>query len=221
MKRVAIALLLLAVCAGTAFAANPVRISQVYSGGGSSTTPVTYKQDYVELFNSSSNPVDMSGWTLAYASVTGTFSSTYAIPAGTVCMPCSYVLIGCGSLGSAGADFPVVKDLNCALNLAATAGKIALVSANFGSGTCPGGVVEDLVAWGAANCYESAALAVLSKTTGAVRNAGGMIDNDDNATDFAIVTNPIPRNSASPLNGECLVVPVEPSTWGTIKALYN
>ncbi len=225
MKRVAIALLLLAVFAGSAYA-GPVRLSQVYSGGGSGTPPVTYKQDYVELFNNSAAPVDVSGWLLCYASATGNFSTSlsYTIPDGAVVPACGYLLIGCGSVATAGADFPVAADVSMTgPNMGATSGKVALISVGpAGTTTCPAGTVEDFLGWGTANCYEgSAAVGALSKTTGAVRLNGGITDTDDNAADFSIVTDPVPHNSQSGINADCMPVPAETTTWGTIKGMYH
>ena len=41
-------------------------ISQVYGGNG-----VTFNRDYVELFNGSQVAVNISGWSIQYASATG------------------------------------------------------------------------------------------------------------------------------------------------------
>src|SRR5262245_35589089 len=48
-----------------------VVISQVYGGGGNSGAPLT--NDYVELFNLTSSPINLTGWSLQYASATGAF----------------------------------------------------------------------------------------------------------------------------------------------------
>lgn len=48
---------------------SPIVISQVYGGGGNSGA--TYSNDYVELFNRSTASVDLSGWSLQYASASG------------------------------------------------------------------------------------------------------------------------------------------------------
>ena len=50
--------------------ANHVVISQVYGGGGNSGA--TYQNDYVELYNPTASPVNITGWSLQYASATGT-----------------------------------------------------------------------------------------------------------------------------------------------------
>jgi len=68
MKKIVTTLALLVVCTTSAFAANSVRISQVYGGGGN--TGATYTNDYIELFNNSGAAIDMSGWSLQYQSST-------------------------------------------------------------------------------------------------------------------------------------------------------
>src|SRR5207248_3664064 len=49
-----------------------VVISQIYGGGGNAGA--TYKNDFIELFNRSSNTVDVTGWSVQYNSNTGTGS---------------------------------------------------------------------------------------------------------------------------------------------------
>jgi hypothetical protein len=44
-------------------------ISQVYGGGGNSGA--TLKNDFIELFNRGNSAVDISGWSVQYASRTG------------------------------------------------------------------------------------------------------------------------------------------------------
>src|SRR5438093_1479830 len=45
-------------------------ISQVYGGGGNASAP--YLNDYVELFNRGTTTVSLTGWSVQYASATGT-----------------------------------------------------------------------------------------------------------------------------------------------------
>src|SRR5438093_2480200 len=47
-----------------------VVISQVYGGGGNSGA--TFKNDFIELFNRGSVAVDVTGWSVQYASAAGT-----------------------------------------------------------------------------------------------------------------------------------------------------
>ena len=62
------ALLLLPATAGAS--ASSLVVSQVYGGGGNSGA--TYQNDFVELFNSGASAVDVSGWTVQYATAAGT-----------------------------------------------------------------------------------------------------------------------------------------------------
>ena len=69
-----VALLLIAavvLAAPSALAAtSSVVVSQVYAGGGNAGA--TYQNDFVELFNRGSAAVDLTGWTVQYASATST-----------------------------------------------------------------------------------------------------------------------------------------------------
>ncbi len=48
----------------------PVVISQVYGGGGNAAQLI--KNDFIELYNRTANPVDLTGWSVQYASAAGT-----------------------------------------------------------------------------------------------------------------------------------------------------
>ena len=234
MKRVTTLLLALAMgalLAQSASAANSVRISQVYGGGGGSTG--TYINDYVELFNDSGVPVTIGGWSIQYGSATGTsFGSTSGnaalIPDGTVIGPCGYYLLQVGTAGSGGVPLPVAPDLVTAgPNMSATAGKVALVSNQIipgaaCSGNTVGGIYVDVVGYGG-NCFETAATGSTTNVSVAVRNGDGIVDTDNNLSDFTIQSTGVTviHNSASPANTQCLATPNNPSTWGKIKVLYR
>src|SRR4051812_8305317 len=55
--------------APTLAVSNDIVISQIYGGGGNSGATLT--NDFVELFNRGSTDVDLTGWTVQYASSTG------------------------------------------------------------------------------------------------------------------------------------------------------
>jgi beta-lactamase superfamily II metal-dependent hydrolase len=198
-------LLTLAALAGaisSASAAGSVVISQVYGGGGSTNTATLYKWDYVELYNRGSSPASLAGWSLQYASATGTFSSFNTEPLEPVTIPPGrYYLVRMGSsAGPVGADLPVAPDEIGALNLGGTSGKIALVSSTTPlastSPTQPG--VVDYVGYGSANAFEGSGAAPAMTVTTAVLRSGaprGAVDTDDNASDFTAGT-PAPTNSA-------------------------
>ena len=227
MKKLATTFLLLAFCATAAQAANQVRISQVYGGGGSSSA-TTFNVDYVEIFNSGPTPVNVGGWTIEYGSNTGNWGSSasniFTFPADTFIQPCRYILVGCGTPGSGGAPLSPAADFSGGLTISATSGKVALFSAvntNLACGAEVPGTLVDKVSFGTANCPEGTNVGALTNVQAAVRNGGGMSDTDSNLADFTVVLNATPRNSQSPANAECLATPAAPSTWGAVKSIYR
>ena len=173
-------------------------ISQVFGGGGNAGAP--YANDYVEVFNRGSTPVDVSGWTLQYATAAGTSWSATPL-SGTLAPGARYLVQLAG--GAEGAPLPA-PDATGTTNLSATSGKVALVGATapLSCGATPGscagvGSIADLVGYGTASDYEgSAAAPALSSTTAAVRGSGGCADTNANGADFTAAA-PAPRNSAT------------------------
>jgi predicted extracellular nuclease len=194
-RRTIIAAALMAGLTAPAFAASPVVISQVYGGGGNSGA--TLKNDFIELFNRSGDPVNVGGWSVQYASAAGSTWQLTAIPAGTVLQPGQYLLVkeGAGTGGSV--DLPTA-DASGSLALSGTTGKVALVSNSTAlAGASPSGAtLLDLLGFGTAGAFEGAAGPGLSNTTAALRANGGCSDTDNNANDFTAGA-PNPRNKAS------------------------
>ena len=223
-------LAVLALAAAPSFAANAVRISQVFSGGGGTTTS-TFGQDYVELFNNSGAAVNIGGWTIEYGSATGNWGSSasniFTFPANTLIQSCKYILVGVGTTGTGGGAISPTPDFNQSggPNLSASAGgKVALfnaVNTNLPCGSELAGTLVDKMAYGTGNCPEVTATAALNNTNAAVRNGGGTVDTDNNVSNFTLVTNAVPRNSASPANAACLSTPTSRSTWGSVKSIYR
>lgn len=197
-------------------------ISQVYGGGGNSGA--TLNKDYVEIFNRGSSAVSLEGWSLQYASSTGTgnfaSNSPLALP-GAMLQPGQYLLLSLAG-GANGAALPT-PDKEGAIAAAAANGKFVLVAPDA-SGTasglaCNGGSaasspcnaaqlarIADAVGYGNANYFEGGAAApALSATRAAFRAMGGCTDSNHNGNDFTAAL-PAPRNSASPLN-PCSVTP--------------
>lgn len=195
----------------------------MYGGGGGSTG--TYLYDFVELHNVSNTTQDISGMSIAYGSATGQFGSSatnyFTFPASTTIAAGKYLLIQCGSAGSAGAAFPVTPDIiTTNISASSTNGKMALVTAAFTFNSCgatatqctlPNANIVDLVSYGAAGNAEGGAPTnsgtSLTSTQGSVRKNNGCTDTDNNNADFDIVTAPIPRNSSlSAVN--CTLLPL-------------
>src|SRR3954451_11279906 len=56
--------------------ANHLVISQVYGAGGNASS--IYKNDFIEIYNPTDTAVDLTGWTVQYASKAGAFSTAPA-----------------------------------------------------------------------------------------------------------------------------------------------
>jgi len=205
-------------------ASAAVVISQVYGGGGNANAP--FQNDFIELFNRTSSPVPVDGWSVQYASATGTglFSSNVTLLSGTIA-PGHYYLIR-ESGGTVGAPLPA-SDASGTINLSATTGKVVLVSGTNGL-ACNGGttacgasdsaLIVDLVGFGSSSTFFEGAgpTGTLSNTTAALRAANGCTDANNNAADFAVGT-PSPRNGAAAANS-CMLGDAAPAVASTLPA---
>jgi len=176
---------------------NSVVISQVYGGGGN--TGASHRNDFIELFNRGSTPVDLSTWSVQYAGSAGSSWQQTRLT-GTL-LPGQYYLVQEGGNAAVGTVLPT-PDATASIAMSGTAGKVALVSNQTTltvSNPASNPAVVDFVGFGSAtNAYEGAApTGTLSNGTGAIRNDGGCTDTDNNGADFTVAT-PTPRNSASP-----------------------
>jgi uncharacterized protein len=188
-------------------------ISQVYGGGGNSGA--TYTHDFIELFNRGTEAVDVTGWSVQYASATGTSWQVTALN-GTI-EPGAYYLVQ-QAQGAGGTTPLPTPDASGSIAMSATNGKVALSRTSTAlTGSCPlGGDVVDFVGFGStANCFEgSGPTDTLSNTTAALRAVAGCQDTDDNADDFSVGA-PTPRNSASPANSCDPTAPTDPTGSGS------
>ena len=177
------------------FVASPqVAISQIYGGGGISPAP--YLNDYVELYNRGTVAVDVSTWTVQYASHNGT-SWQKTLLTGTI-QPGHYYLVQEASGGSVGSALPP-PDATGTMNMSATHGKVALVenqTALAVANPVGGTGIADFVGYGSTTAYEGSGPTPAPSTTTAVFRAnGGATDTDNNSADFTTGT-PGPRNSS-------------------------
>ena len=187
---------------GGAGTATNVVISQVYGGGGN--VGASYQNDFVELFNPLSTAVDLSTWSVQYASTAGTTWANKANLTGSI-QPHHYYLIQLASNAAVGAALPTADAVNTTINMSATSGKVALVSnqtALIGSNPVSSNGVVDFVGYGTANAFEGTAAAptISGNVNSIVRKNGGYTDTNDNSSDFVISAPANPRNSASPAN---------------------
>ncbi len=175
-----------------------VVISQIYGAGGNAGA--THQNDFIEIFNRGTTTVNLAGWSVQYVAATGTGTWSVTGLTGTL-VPGQYYLVQEAG-GANGSPLPT-PDATGSISMAATAGKVALVSNGTAlTGGCPTSVnIIDLVGYGTtATCFEGTGPAPAPGTTTAdLRKVGGCTDTNDNATDFLTAT-PTPRNTASPLN---------------------
>ncbi len=176
---------------------SDIVISQVYGGGGNSGA--TFTNDFIELFNRGTSAVDVSGWSVQYASASGSSWSVTNL-SGTI-QPGQYYLVQ-EAQGNGGTTPLPIPDATGAIAMSGSNGKVVLNSSTTAlSGSSPtDSSIVDVVGYGSANFFEgSGAAPGLSNTTSNSRADGGCTDTDDNSTDFSAGA-VAPRNSASPLN---------------------
>lgn len=185
------------VAVSPAVAVSPdVVIAEVYGGGGNSGAP--WRNDFIELYNRGTVSVTLSGWSVQYASATGSSwqktDLTGSIAAG------QRFLIQEASGGTAGQTLPTA-DATGSINMSASAGKVALrttttvLTCSTGCATQSG--VRDFLGYGSsATSYEGSSPAPgTSNTTSATRANGGATDTDNNGADFTAAA-PSPQNKA-------------------------
>jgi DNA/RNA endonuclease G (NUC1) len=169
-------------------------ISQVYGGGGNGGA--AFQNDFIELYNPTTGAVDLGGWTVQYASATGT-GLWQPQPLGGVMLPGEYYLVKLATNGTVGSVVPDAN-INGTLNLSGTNGKVALVRGGDALEGCPIGdeLLVDLVGYGTtANCREGATNApTASNATAVFRKNGGFTDTNVNGADFFTAT-PTPRRT--------------------------
>ncbi|GAA4580008.1 endonuclease/exonuclease/phosphatase family protein [Planotetraspora phitsanulokensis] len=169
---------------GTANAlSSDVVISAVYGGGGNAQAVI--KNDYIELANTTDHPIDVSAWSVQYASAAG---AVFQMTNLTGSIPAHGRYLVQEAAGAGGTLALPTPDAIGSIPMSATSGVVALVTAQIllvGCGiscaTAPN--VKDLVGYGATANVETAAAPGLTNTTANARS-GALIDTDNNAADF-------------------------------------
>jgi uncharacterized protein len=176
---------------GTAVAApSPdVVLAEVYGGGGNSGA--TLKQDFVELGNAGTTPVDVGGLSVQYLPGSASAASQWQVTplAGSVAPGGRYLVAQATGTGGT-VDLPA-PDATGTTAMSATGGTVALVTGTAPL-TCKTAAdcaadprIRDLVGYGASTVVrEGAPTPNLSNTTSAARTT--LVDTDDNAVDFAV-----------------------------------
>jgi DNA/RNA endonuclease G (NUC1) len=200
-----------------------VVISQVYGGGGNSGA--TFKNDFIELFNPGSAPVDLTGWRVGYASASGTSWNIATVLTGTIPAGGYYLIQQAAGTGGT-VDLPT-PNATGTVTMSGTAGKVILLNSSTAPGgvACPtGGNVVDAMGFGGSNCSATwgASTSTLSNTTAGFRaNDGCAYTNPAVAADFTTGT-PNPRNTSSPTKscGGDVALPASVSVTPTTASVF-
>ena len=195
-----------------------VVISQIYGGGGNSGA--TFRNDFIELHNAGTTPVNVSGWSVQYASSTGT---TWAVTALNGTIPAGGFYLVQQAAGTGGTVSLPTPSATGSILMAAGAGKVILstsASVTLSGTSCPDGPeIVDRVFYGAANCLPADNTPALSNTTAASRASNGCAWTRNNAVDFTVGV-VAPRNGATtpvacaagPVVGPITTIVVTPAT---------
>jgi uncharacterized protein len=198
-------------------------IQQIYGDAGFDTF-ATYQNDYVDLYNSGSSPVSLSGINLEYGSSSGAVGANtfefYPLPTTSLAAGGYFLIEMAGSSNAHGSPLPVTPDLvdtnsNVYSSPSFSAGKFALITATgsildyvtygtktVASGTWPGWANNTLTLGYGVNGGTAAAAGPLNDTQSLTRVAY----TGSNNVDFSYQT-PDPQSSTS--------VP-EPATIGLL-----
>ncbi|TIC85570.1 ExeM/NucH family extracellular endonuclease [Nocardioides sp. GY 10127] len=170
-------------------------ISEVYGGGGNSGATLT--NDFIELYNPTDAAVSVDGLSVQYRSAAGTGNAS-GVTALAGSVPAGGHYLVQEAAGSAGTEALPTPDAVGAIAMSGSSGLVFLAEGttamNPGTGSLTTGTagVIDLVGYGSATTYETAAAPTLSNTVSDQR-AGGT-DTDDNSADLATGT-PTPANT--------------------------
>ena len=175
----------------------PVIINEVYGGGGNSGA--TYTHDYIELLNVSGAPVDLTGWSVQYASSAGTNWSGIIPLTGSIA-PGEHYLVGGGANSAGnGVPLPLAPRVTSGVDLAGANGNVALVNGttklSCAATSCQSDpAVADLVGFGTGAAFAGTAAPAPSSSTSVARKVddGTPVNTADNGADFVATASQTP-----------------------------
>jgi hypothetical protein len=174
---------------------STVVISEVYGGGGNSGS--LYRNDFVELYNNTDINIDISGWTVHYASAAGSFNNKTTLPDNSIILPYSYYLVKWAAGSSTEVPELPTADVEGSVFAGAKEFKVALTNNDTAPNSPTDTNVVDYVGAGNATAYEGAVAPGPSNSESISRTKSGNIyvDTDNNSADFTVGA-PTPMNSA-------------------------
>ncbi|MEO3861473.1 endonuclease/exonuclease/phosphatase family protein [Acrocarpospora sp. B8E8] len=194
---------------------SDVVISAVYGGGGNSGA--IFKNDFIELANITGAPIDVSTWSIQYASAAGAVFQMTNL-SGSIPAHGKYLIQE--AAGAGGTTNLPTPDASGSIPMSATSGVVALVTAQIplvGCGiscsTAPN--VKDLIGYGATANVETLAAPGLTNTTANARS-GAMTDTDNNSVDFTAGVPKATNTAGTTVSADNPGGPVDP-TPGTVR----
>ena len=164
-------------------------ISQVQAGGG------TANDEFIEIKNTSSSSIDLSGYIVVYRSSSGSDDGTpmASWPSSTILQPGQFYLIAAASSYDGGVAPDKTYDTT-ARSMSATAGGLAIRQ-----GAVNSGAVIDSVAWGSVTngFSEGASATAAGNNNSLVRKENGCQDTDSNSVNFQALVPAAARNSST------------------------
>nr|MDE5547282.1 lamin tail domain-containing protein [Anaeroplasmataceae bacterium] len=173
----------------TPIAAPQVMIYAVYGAGGN--TGASYKNDFIILYNASSEDIDLTNWTLQYAganTATAIGKSNIATLNGVIKGYGFYTVVAAAG-NSETNELPFLETADSSNSLALGASNFQLYLSTTSTQIIPASYNQssyvDMIGAGTSAYSETAAAAAPSATTYVRRNA--LQDTNDNSVDFEVV----------------------------------
>lgn len=166
-------------------------ISQFQAGGTSNAN-----DEFIEIHNTSSAPVDLNGFRVVYRSSGGSndVGPMAVWNTTTILQPGQFYLIAATSYtGSVTPDL-TYNPTSCSCSMSANAGGLAIRQGDNNTGA-----VIDAVGWGNATniFFEGTRTAAPANSTSQARKNSGCLDTDNNSSDFENLNPSAPRSSGT------------------------
>ncbi|MET0931172.1 MAG: ExeM/NucH family extracellular endonuclease [Aeromicrobium sp.] len=198
-------------------AGTSIVINEIYPNGGSGGG--LYQSRYFELYNPTSAPISVAGWSLQGRSAAGVaaFNTKTLLGDKTIAAGGYFLVEG---IGQAANTKPIpTPDATGGINVSATSGGQVALSRSDATLTGDRATLladpnlVDLVGYGPTTvAYEGAGTAPLGGPQASISRSVTHVDTDDNAADFRSLDPPSPCNSA----GCAATTPAEPPVAKTI-----
>jgi hypothetical protein len=155
--------------------------------------------DFVEVYNPTSSPLNITGWKLQYRAASAVGSASWTTKRAVACAnsdgsPCTVMLLAKSSIVFATYSLDGIKTQSLSSGLSDTGGQIRIVDANT--------VAQDMVGYGTAAEAEggkAAAAPPLGQSLLRKVAAGTIVDTNDNSADFITdCYQPVPAGETMP-----------------------